>query len=190
VSIRIAARPIVTKHRRALDDAVRAFDAYFSGLDAEAKANKLLANVKKALATRFFNHWYSALLLCEAGMMVDVLICERSAMETLAFHWLICIDSSTGEEYEAGKRLEPVTVRKRLETLGVDVSYIRETYSMGSAFAHVRRESERFYLEMTDDTEGRLFIGGNFSKDDGEHWFAYFPVLLHLFHHPQMRGSE
>ena len=75
-----------TKHRRALDDAVRAFDSYFSGLEAEAKTDKLRANVKKVLAARFFNHWYSALLLCEAGLIVDVLICERSAIETLAFH--------------------------------------------------------------------------------------------------------
>ncbi len=41
-------------------------------------------NVKMLLSTRFFNHILSSLTLVEHGLLADSIICERSAIETLA----------------------------------------------------------------------------------------------------------
>lgn len=181
-SVRTDGASLIEHHQRSLDAAVRRFDEFFAGLDEES--GNLQKNVRKLLATSFFNHWYSALLLIESGLVVDGVLCARNAMEALAFHWLVCVDSAAADGYHAGRIPKPVEVRRQLEALGVDVSHIRDSYATGSEISHVGRQSERFHLEWQAADRGQLMIGGTFRREDLEHWLEYLPVLLQLFPEP------
>jgi hypothetical protein len=182
--IRLTNSEIIRQHRQLFDAVIGDFDRFFTEL--EHGENRLLSNVQKILATKFFNHWYSTLLLCEAGLMVDAVTCERNAMETLAYHWLVRLDASAAEAYQENSLLRPVEVRKRLEVLGADISHLRITYGFGSKIAHVGRDSEVFHLHWRAISDGQLLLGGRFSKRISEHWFAYLPALLQLFQEPMM----
>jgi len=171
-----------------LATAVDDFNVFFQEL--ESLDDKLCVNVRKLLATKFFNHWYSSLILVEAGLMVDAILCERSSIETLAYHWLVCLDRTAAENYDTEKPVRPVDVRRRLESLGADISYVRSSYSFGSSVGHVGRTSERFHLEMATDVRGTLLIGGQFSQRDCEHWVSYLPALLYLFREPMMTTTS
>jgi len=185
--IRKANGSIVDKHLTKLTAAVRDFDTYFRAI--EAAPDRLNANVRKLLSTKFFNHWYAALLLCEAGLMVDAISCERSAIETLAYHWLVCLDPEAAKDYQAGSLLKPVEVRRKLEVRGVDISHIRRNYAIGSQIGHVGRESERFHLRWSTETSGDLLMGGEFHAENSEHWMTYLPALLYLFCEPLMSSA-
>ena len=64
-----------------LDNAIRAFEAGLCELEGETVS--LSRNVRLLLATKFFNHVYSALLLSEAGLVADAIGCERAALEAV-----------------------------------------------------------------------------------------------------------
>lgn len=185
--IRKANGSIVDRNLTKLAAAVRDFDTYFRAID-EAP-DRLNANVRKLLSTKFFNHWYAALLLCEAGLMVDAILCERSAIETLAYHWLVCLNPEAAKDYQAGSLPRPVEVRRSLEAHGVDISHIRRTYATGSQIGHIGRESERFHLRWSTETSGDLLIGGEFHAENSQHWLTYLPALLYLFCEPLMSSS-
>lgn len=140
--------------------------------------------MRKVLATSFFNHWYSALLLIESGLVVDGVLCARNVLETLAFHWLVWLDPAAAVDYHAGRIARPVEVRRRLEALGADISYIRDSYGAGSEISHVGRRSECFHLEWQAPDRGQLMIGGAFRGADLDHWLEYLPALLQLFPEP------
>ncbi len=185
-SVRAESAPIAEHQRDQLDTAVRGFDEFFAHLDEQS--DNLRKNVRKVLATSFFNHWYSALLLIESGLIVDAVLCERNALETLAFHWLVCLDPAAVDDYHAGNIPKPVVVRRRLEALGVDIVHIREGYAMGSDISHVGRSSERFHVDWQTEGSGQLMIGGSFRREVVEHWLTYLPALLHLFPEPTLLG--
>jgi hypothetical protein len=170
-----------------LGASVDEFDAFFTKLDEES--DSVRRNVRKLLATKFFNHWYSALLLCESALLVDAVVCERSAIETMAFHWLVCLDPTAAEAYHGGAIPRPVVVRRRLEALGVDITHVREAYSAGSGIGHVSRASERFHLNWEAEGSGILFVAGRLNPADVDHWFTYLPALLHMFQSPTMAGG-
>jgi hypothetical protein len=132
---------------------------------------------------------YSGLLLTESGLFSDAIICERSALETVAFHWLICLDPNAAIEYETDQAIQPVKVRLRLEKLGADVSQIRELYSLASGLTHVGRDSERFNNQLESEFKGVISFGGRASQIDQEHMFKYLPALLYLFQKPLMAGT-
>jgi hypothetical protein len=187
-SIRTNSSPISEEQRAALDRAVRDFDQYFAGLDEQT--DNLRKNVGKLLATSFFNHWYAALLLAEAGLFVDAVLCERNALEVLAFHWLVCLDPVAANDYHDGAIPRPVVVRRRLEALGADITHVREAYASGSAISHVGRPSERFHLEWEDQRVGALAIGGKFNAESLHRMLEYLSALLYLFQKPLMVGSS
>lgn len=184
--IRADAAPLIEGHQAHIDAAVRRFDAFVAGLDSQS--DQLRKNVRKVLATAFFNHWYSTLTLIESGLFVDAVVCERAALEALAFHWLVCVDPTAVDDYHSGRIPRPVVVRRRLEALGVDIAPIREGYSAGSAMGHVGRHAERFHIEWLEPGEGQLRVGGSFRRDDMEHWLSYLPALLDLFAQPTLAG--
>jgi len=185
-SIRADGASVFELHQSQIASAIRAFDAFFAELDQQS--DSLRRNVRKVLATSFFNHWYAALLLIEAGLWVDAILCERNALEALAFHWLVCLDPTAVDDYHGGSIPKPVLVRRRLEALGADISFIREGYAAGSQISHVGRSAERFHLDWQDQGVGELMIGGSFRRDDVEHWVVYLPALLRLFLEPMVVG--
>lgn len=185
--IRLTNAELLRQQGRIFDAAIHDFEQLLNELE---RSNDVLSNVQKILATKFFNHWYSTLLLCEAGLMVDALACERNALETLAYHWLVLLEPSVADNYEKSAILKPVEVRKRLEKLGADISHLRASYQYNSGVAHVGRDSERFHVQWRATRNGQLLFGGRFSKIDSEHWFSYLPVLLRIFKKPLMRSAD
>ena len=145
---------------KAFDD----FDTFLHDLGNEPVSLK--RNVTMMLACKLFNHGYSGLILAESGLIVDSILCERNALETIAFHWLVRIDEKSAEEYLENDTPRPVEVRKRLEKYGVDINSIKELYASGSQATHVGRDGERFQSQWATLSEGKLFFGGAFLPKD------------------------
>jgi len=133
-------------------------DQHFRTLEKEPTS--LVRNVKMALTARFTNHLFSTLLLVERGLILDAFNGSRSALEATAFYWLVCNDESTAELYDADRSLQPVEVRKRLESIGVDVQAIRDLYSLESAIAHVGNRYDHLQIRWEEGANGKLLIGG------------------------------
>jgi hypothetical protein len=152
--------------------------------EIEQQPPTLERNVRLILACKLFNHVYSGFILAERGLIVNAVLCERNALETIAFHWLASLDKDALHEYERGNIPRPVEVRRRLERLGVDIENIRSIYSSGSEISHVGRKSERFHSRWESPSEGKLLFGGDFELDDQAEMFRFLPALLYLFHQP------
>jgi hypothetical protein len=133
-------------------------DVHFHRL--EQKPVGLVRNVKLALTARFTNHLFSMVQLCERGLVLDAFNCSRSGIETSAFYWLVCLDPQTAALYEAERSQPPVEVRKRLETLGVEVKELRELYSYESAIAHVGNKYDNLQIRWDEGASGKLMVGG------------------------------
>jgi hypothetical protein len=115
-SIRNESWLIVQKHRREWNAALNAFSEFYE--DLERSPSSIGRNVKLLLSTRFLNHVYSAFKLVECGLVADAIVCERSAIESLAGYKLVCSSSEMAEKYNSGKFPKPVEVRKKLEQIG------------------------------------------------------------------------
>lgn len=186
--IRRQSAKIVDEQRSLIDKAFIDFDNYFA--EVEKQPPTLERNVRMMLACQFFNHLYSAIILAESGLIVDAFLFERNALETIAFHWLICLDSSVAEEYEQNSIPRPVKVRERLEQLGADITHIKGLYSSGSEISHVGRNSERFHSQWESRTTGELLFGGGLNLNDQHKMLQFLPVLLYLFPEPIMKDAS
>jgi len=113
-----------------------------------------------ALTAKFINNIIAALMLVERGLLLDAFNSLRSGIEATAFYWLVCRDTAAALLYDAEKSPQPVEVRKRLEELGVDVTTIRELYSLASAVAHVGNQYDQIQIRWERDRDGKLLIGG------------------------------
>jgi hypothetical protein len=188
-AIRTLTKKLLKKHRPTLEEALADFNRYFN--DLEQQPPTLERNVKMLLACKFLNHIYSAIILTESGLVVDAVLCARNAIETAAYHWLVCLDPFTATEYSSDEIPRPVAVRKRLEKFSVDVHSILKLYSMDSELTHVSRASEHFNLEWQTSRDGLLRIGGEFREEDGQHLFGdYFPFLIGAFEEPIMAEQD
>jgi hypothetical protein len=185
--VRLESSRLLSKHGQELGEAFHKFSERFSQLESEPKS--VTRNVRMLLACKFLNHIYAALLLSESGMIVDSILCERNALETLAFHWLVCLDPLEAEIYNQSSRIQPVDVRRKLEKLGVEVSSLRDLYASASEVSHVGRASERFQSQLESPNSWQLMIGGAFSDRDIDEMFKFLPVLMHLFWVPQIKTS-
>lgn len=184
-SIRRSGAPLFEKRRKHVADAIAYFDGFFASLHDQT--DPLRRNVRLLLATRFFNHWYGALLLAESGLYQEAVICERAALEVMAFHWLTCVDPVAVSDYSDEQLPRPVVVRKRLEALGVDPKHLRQLYANASDVAHVSRASERFTLVWQEADRGQLLVAGKYSAADFDHLLEYLPLLVHLYCQPPQR---
>lgn len=162
-----------------INEAFYKFNVFIEELEEQPKS--LIRNVRLLLACQMLNHVYSGLILAENGMIVDAILCERNALETLAYHWLVSADPKTAEEYNKGEILKPVEVRKRLEILNIDVSQLKDLYAWGSQVSHVGRKSERFEASWESPQKGELLFGGSFSPEDQTELFDFLPILLYMF---------
>jgi hypothetical protein len=57
------------------------------------------AEAKALIITRFANHLFSGNRLNEEGFPIEALIISRSAVEALAYFWLICLDPSEATNF-------------------------------------------------------------------------------------------
>jgi hypothetical protein len=182
-TIRILAKKALKEYRLALDEGLAKFNSYINFLERLPPSPE--RNVKMLLACKFLNHIYSSLLLTECGLSVDAILCVRNALETVAFHRLVCLDPTAAAQYLSDKTPRPVEVRKRLKALGEDINILGKLYSMDSNLTHVSRASERFHLEWETQRNGLLKFGGEFSEQSCKHLFGeYIPMFLHAFSEP------
>ncbi len=119
--------------------------------------------------------------MAESSLIVDSILCERNALETIAFHWLVCIDEKSAEEYLENDVPRPVEVRKRPEKYGVNINSIKDLYASGSQATHVGRDGERFQSQWITLSKGELFFGGALIPKDQSQMFEVLPALLYLF---------
>ncbi|MCO6451998.1 MAG: hypothetical protein J5I90_14540 [Caldilineales bacterium] len=98
-SIRVQTSNTLQEMRPSIEQAFAYFDDCL--VEVESQPPSLERNTKMMLACKSLNHVYSAFLLVESGLIVDAVLCERNALETIAFHWLICLDPATCQEYES-----------------------------------------------------------------------------------------
>lgn len=138
-------------------------DQHFGYLERQPKSH--VRNVKMMLTARFINHLLSALQLIERGLVLDAFNCSRSALETTAFYWLVCNDSSSATLYDQEKSPPPVEIRKRLEKQGVDVRAIRDLYSTESTISHVGNETDQLQLRWEKGSKGSILVGGDVQPD-------------------------
>jgi hypothetical protein len=187
-SIRAKATCILRSYVQTIDEELRAFSDFVDALEGQPAS--LQRNVKLMLACKFLNHVYSALVLAENGLIVDAILCERNALETVAFHWLVCLDSNAAEAYNRQEIPRPVEVRTRLENLGVDISHLPGLYASSSEVSHVGRPSERFHSDWTSPLDGKLLFAGSYSPEDQTEMFTFLPALLCLFKEPLMDNAS
>lgn len=117
-------------------------------------------NVRMALATRFFNHLYSQLILTERGLLLDAANASRSAIETTAFYWLVCLDANSAALYDAESSPRPVEIRKKLQELVIDVSDLQGIYKHQSEVAHVGNFYDNMQIKWGANRDGQLLVGG------------------------------
>jgi hypothetical protein len=182
--IRHEAAPLLAEHFGDIEKAFTDFSAFLTEIDRIE--DTLERNVRNILACKFLNHVYSSFILTESGLTSDAILCKRNALETLAFHWLVCLDRSALTQYNVGDIPRPVAVRKRLQQLGADISHIQDLYAQDSAISHVGRSSERFLSKWRSASDGILLFGGAFSATDQSEMFRFLPVMLYLFMKPMM----
>jgi len=181
---------ILVKHWESWDDAIKTFSEFYEKL--EKSPLSIARNVKMVLSTRFFNHVYSALILVEKGLLSDAVICERSAVESLAGYKMICAEPELAEKYNTGKFPKPVEIRIKLEKLGYskEAENIRDIYKTASGITHLSRDHERFSINWETKNNGVLYIGGNSKDDDIEHMIEFLPALFHWFIMPTEKSAN
>jgi hypothetical protein len=189
-SIHQATRALTADCASAFDEAIRTFEEYVQAIEGEERT--LNRNVRLLLATRFFNHVYSALVLSEAGLVADAVSCERSALEALAAFRLVSVAPEYAGQYDTDAFPRPVEVRRRLEELGLaeEVRHIHELYSSASNVQHVSRASERWNSEWSSETDGRLLFGGARNQAAHSEMLRFLPALLHWFAQPLSSPCE
>jgi hypothetical protein len=143
---------------RTVKEAFRLLDSLRVSLDDLPKGHN--RNVRLALLTRFTNHLFSQVILTERGLILDAINCARSATETTAFYWLVCLAPDKASEYDQDKSPRPVEVRKELEKLGVDVEDLKQRYQSESTAAHVGNPTDNWQINWLNDKDGLLLVGG------------------------------
>ncbi len=124
-----------------------------------------LRNVKLSLLTRFTNHLFAQTIMAERGLILDAINCARSATETTAFYWLVCVAPENAEKYDATHSPRPVEIRKELERLGVNVDDLRDQYQQESTASHVGNPTDNWQIDWLNDKDGLLMVGGGSSPE-------------------------
>lgn len=167
-----------------LQEAFAEFSAFVE--EMQGRPASLDRNVRLLLACRMLNHVYAGILLAEAGLFADAVVCERSALEVLAAYRLLCLKPQVAEMYAKGEFPRPVEVRRALEAAGhgSEATRIRDLYQSASGVTHVSRDAERFGVRWETDIDGRLLFGGAYERRDLEELLRFLPAMLHWFRIP------
>lgn len=138
-------------------------------------------NVLLSLIARYANHVFSMTLLCERGLMLDTFNASRSAIETTAFYWLVCVDPKTANLYYGERSIAPVEIRKMLEKRGIDPNDIKELYSAESEISHVGNKSDNLQIKFDDCGDGKLLVGGEYNEKIQRDILNFIPIYAALF---------
>lgn len=158
-SISLSSRKLLKHDIDKIKGAFSFLDQHFSYLESLPKS--LQKNVKMALSCRFINHLFSYFTLVERGLYFDAANCLRSATEVIAMYWLVCVDETTASLYDNEKSPRPVEIRKKLESIGCDITDIRETYGTLSGISHVGNKNDSLHIDWIDaGQDGLLQVGG------------------------------
>lgn len=160
--LRNEARKSFRAEIRTVKEGFRLIDILWWELDKLPKSH--IRNVKLALLCRFANHLLSQTFLAERGLILDSINCARSATETTAFYWLVCISPESASKYDAETSPRPVEIRRELERLGVDVLELRDRYSQESTVSHVGNRTDNWQIDWNSNPDGLLMIGGGSSS--------------------------
>lgn len=139
-------------------EAFRLIDSLWWPINDQPRGH--IRNVKLALLTRFTNHLYAQTILTERGLVLDAINCARSATETTAFYWLVCVSPESAQHYDANESPRPIEIRKELEKRGVDISELRDRYRDESTAAHVGNPTDNWQIDWQNEKDGMLMVGG------------------------------
>lgn len=167
------------RNERRIRQAFVQFDRWVAGVEARWRSPQ--RNVQLLVACKFLNHVLAALLLAEHGLIVDSIGCLRSSVEALLYGWLLQVDEQQAELYIENQMLRPVEVRKRLAAPAVDIELPKTIYRDYSGILHVGRESERWILEMTSESEGTIRFGGGRSDNDVDYLIGMLVALVRAY---------
>lgn len=145
----------------------------------ETEPISLQRNVRLMLIGRMMNHLYAEFLLIERGLSLDAQNAARSAIESTAWYWLVCIQPAAADDYDTESSPRPVEIRKRLEKEGVDVEEIRDAYSNYSHVAHVGNKLDRIQVDWS--TQSRVLIGGSENAEFQNAMFNEIVAKMVLF---------
>ena len=178
-ALAIESRRLFKVENHTIERAFVVLDALFDYLQKQPKT--LARNVKLVLLTRFINHIFSAHLLVERGLLLDAHNPLRSALESVAFYWLVCFDPASAEQFEGRNSPRPVEIRRRLEELGADVSGLRDEYSFLSEVSHVGNPTEHIQLDWKTKNDATLLVGGARNISIQRHLLAAMPNMIGKF---------
>ncbi len=188
-SLAIESRKLFKVENHSIGAAFAVLDALFDYLQQQPKSPD--RNVKLVLLTRFINHLVSAHLLLERGLILDAHNPLRSALESTAFYWLVCLDPASAENFLGQKSPRPVEIRRRVEELGADVSGLREEYSFLSEVSHVGNPTENIQLDWQSINDATLLVGGGRNVPVQRHLLAVMPNMIgkFLLYEPAMKDA-
>ncbi|MBY0430380.1 MAG: hypothetical protein K2Q10_04220 [Rhodospirillales bacterium] len=158
---------------------LKVFDNLFH--KKEQRQISLQRNIQLALISGFVNHIFSLFLLSERGLIFDAFNPSRSAIETTAFYWLVCIDPSAANLYQGERSLVPVKVREMLEYRGVSAKELKEIYSLGSVISHVGNYYNNLQIRLEGENTRKLLIAGRFSPEIQKHILDSILVMATMF---------
>jgi hypothetical protein len=119
----------------------------------------------------------------ECGLISNALICERAALEDLAFDFVLRINPEYAKKYNDNKIPEPREVRQELENNGLfdDSRHIKELYSKLSRMTHTSRNDNDLISTKIKENSWELHIGGKYSLEDTNHMLEILPSLVFWF---------
>lgn len=157
-ALAISTRQKLKKEMRTAKEGFRLIDSLWWPINDLPRGH--LRNVRLALLTRFTNHLFAQTILTERGLILDAINSARSATETTAFYWLVCVAPENAPQYDAQESPRPVEIRKELERRGIDISELRDRYQQESTAAHVGNPTDKWQMEWQNDKDGLLMVGG------------------------------
>ena len=98
----------------------------------------------------------------------------------------MCLDPSSVSLYDSKSSPRPVEIRKKLESLGVDVSDLKDLYQVQSSISHVGNPYDYIQIKWTDMNKGHFCIGGgsNSKFESISLNFISTSIFLFLRHDP------
>lgn len=168
-----------SERRRAATETISFIGFIFETVEQQPKS--LFKNVRQMLIARFLNHLYSMFILVERGLFIDAYSCARSATETTAFYWAICVDHEFAENYDRSRSPQPVDVRKKLEAHGIDISEIKDVYRHQSEVVHVGNKSDQLQVRWDDPINGQISVGGGSDPELQRSAFNAIVAMMVIF---------
>jgi hypothetical protein len=186
----LESRKLFKSENNTIERTFSVLDELFAYL--QRQPSNLARNVKLVLLTRFINHLLAAHILLERGLILDVHNLFRSALETTAFYWLICLQPQSAEQIVAPTSPRPVEIRKRIEQLGGDLAGLKAEYGFLSEVGHVGNPTEHIQLDWQSPKNAKLLVGGARNIEVERHLLKHVPNMVgrFIFYEPAFKDND